>query len=129
MNARNILANQSNVAVALTATGSLSTDGGVTSLPIDFSANQQVVNSLSGRVLNVNSSAVRYAGEDVHYRGTLDVFTALASIRDGLKNASTSGNSSAMLNDVRSYLDELKTSHDTLLRAASELGRTRERPG
>lgn len=126
VNTSSILANQTNVQVALTATGTLSTDGGTTSTPITYAANQQIVDSLSGRVLNIDSTLIRRAGTDtVHYHGTLDVFTALASIRDGLRGASSNVNPGAALDDVRAFLDELKTSHDTLLRAASELG-TRE---
>lgn len=74
--------------VAIAATGSLSVDGGRTVTPIDFSANQQVTNSLTGEVTNIDSSAMRQTGtEQVEYEGTADAFQALLALRDDLRNA------------------------------------------
>src|SRR5262249_4220085 len=70
-----------------TATGSLSVDGGATTTPINFSANQVVADAASGAVTNVNSTAIRRAG-DVHleYAGTADAFQTLIALRDELRN-------------------------------------------
>jgi flagellin-like hook-associated protein FlgL len=73
--------------VAITATGTLSTDGGASTTAITFSANQVVTNSQTGAVTNINSTNIRQTGTDaVNYTGTYDVFQALATLRDTLRN-------------------------------------------
>lgn len=73
--------------VQITAAGSLSTDGGATFVPIDFSANQVVTNSQNGAMTNVDSTAIRRAGTDrVYYAGTADLFQTLISARDTIAN-------------------------------------------
>ncbi|MEK6257860.1 MAG: flagellar hook-associated protein FlgL [Planctomycetota bacterium] len=73
--------------VALTATGTLSVDGGATTIPIDFSANQVVTDGTSGAMTNVDSSLIRQAGpEQLDYRGTSDVFQILIALRDTIRN-------------------------------------------
>ena len=73
---------------ALTATGTLSVDGGTTSIPIDFSANQVVTDGTSGAMTNVDSSLIRQAGkEQLDYRGTADVFQTLIALRDTIRNS------------------------------------------
>jgi len=73
--------------VSMTATGSLSTDGGATTTPIDFSGNQIVTNSSTGSITNVNSSNIRQAGTDqVDYQGTSDLFQTLIALRDTIAN-------------------------------------------
>lgn len=74
--------------VALTATGTLSIDGGLSSQSIDFSTNQQITDSQTGAVTNIDSSAVRRTGTDaIEYAGTADVFQSLIQLRDDLLNA------------------------------------------
>jgi predicted nuclease with TOPRIM domain len=74
--------------VAITAGGELSSDGGLTHTPIDFSANQILVNSISGHVTHVDSTAIRRAGEErIEYVGTADSLTALYELRDDLQRA------------------------------------------
>lgn len=51
--------------VDITATGSLTSDGGVTSIPIDFTEKQEVKNEATGVVIEVNSTKIRKAG--IHY--------------------------------------------------------------
>lgn len=64
--------------VSITSNGALSIDGGATQLPIDFSANQQVVNGGTGAVTHVDSSGIRSTGSEyVDYVGTADVFELL----------------------------------------------------
>ena len=76
-----------NGSVDLTATGTLSVDGGATSIPIDFSANQVVTDGTSGAMTNVDSSSIRQAGtEQLDYRGTADVFQVLMALRDDIRN-------------------------------------------
>ncbi|MBM4075900.1 MAG: hypothetical protein FJ267_09675, partial [Planctomycetes bacterium] len=74
--------------VNLGANATLSTDGGATSTPVDFTSSNQVVkNSLTGEVTNVDSTAIRYAGTDrLTYPGTSDVFETLIQLRDAIRN-------------------------------------------
>ncbi|HEY4262281.1 MAG TPA: flagellar hook-associated protein FlgL [Schlesneria sp.] len=73
--------------VSMTATGSMSVDGGATSVPIDFSGNQVVKNGTTGAITNVNSTNIRQAGtEQLHYTGTSDVFQTLIALRDTIAN-------------------------------------------
>jgi len=71
--------------VNISATGTISVDGGVTTAAIDFSAGQQVLDSLTGRVTNVDTSAVSRVGdEQLEYDGTAGLFDALIQLRDSL---------------------------------------------
>ncbi len=73
--------------IAMTADGSLSTDGGLTGAPIDFSANQLVIDSTTGAVTNVNSSGIfRVGSEQLEYSGTAGAFEALMELRNDLRN-------------------------------------------
>ncbi|MCB9834138.1 MAG: flagellar hook-associated protein FlgL [Planctomycetes bacterium] len=109
--------------VTATGMGDLSIDGGRTWTAISFSSNDRVVDSLNGSTLNVDTSAIRRAGTDsVSYGGTLDIFSALVAIRDGLRNADSTSDVGAALNRVRSYLDEFDAGHNRLLEGLSELG-------
>ncbi len=108
---------------AATGAGTLSTDGGATTIPIIFGANQQVIDSLSGEILNVDSTNIKRAGtDDVSYSGTLDLFQSLIAIRDGLLEADQKPDLVAALDLVRGQLDELDSSHDQLLQGLGELG-------
>ena len=70
----------------ITASGTLSIDGGTSSVPIDFSSNQVLVDA-NGLVTNVDSSDIRRAGTDrLDYQGTEDAFQALTALRDDLRN-------------------------------------------
>lgn len=76
-----------NGSVSMTATGTLSIDGGATSTPIDFSGNQVVTNGATGAITNIDSSQIRQAGTDqVHYKGTSDLFQNLMALRDLIAN-------------------------------------------
>jgi len=101
-----------NGSVALTATGTLSTDGGATSTPIDFSGNQVVTNGTTGAITNINSSQIRQAGTDqVHYQGTSDLFQTLVSLRDMIANTQglSATDRSAALQQQISELDRSLT--------------------
>jgi flagellin-like hook-associated protein FlgL len=74
-------------AVALAADGTLSVDGGLSEIAIDFSSNQQVQHSLTGSVTNVDSSGIRRSGTDLlNYSGSYDAFEILLALRDDLRN-------------------------------------------
>jgi flagellar hook-associated protein 3 FlgL len=76
-----------NGSVSLTADGTMSIDGGVTSVPIDFSGNQVVTSGSTGAMTNVNSTNIRQAGaSQIHYQGTSDLFQSLMSLRDTIAN-------------------------------------------
>ena len=76
-----------NGTVDITSTGSMSIDGGVTTTPITFAANQVVTDSLNGTIVNLDTSAINRAGTDhLEFPGTTDVFNAVRSLRDDLLN-------------------------------------------
>ena len=73
--------------VSITSNGTLSVDGGQSTVPIDFSANQIVTNSATGAVTNINSTNITQTGTDqINYPGTYDAFQILMAIRDDLQN-------------------------------------------
>jgi flagellar hook-associated protein 3 FlgL len=70
--------------VDLVADGSLSLDNGLTTVPIDFSTNQTLVDPL-GHVRHINSTGIRRTGDDeVQLSGQIDIFQSLRSLRDDL---------------------------------------------
>jgi flagellar hook-associated protein 3 len=72
---------------SMTATGTLSVDGGVTTVPIVFSGNQVVTNGATGAITNIDSSNIRRAGSDqIQYQGTADLFQTLMGLRDTIAN-------------------------------------------
>ncbi|MEO1615046.1 MAG: flagellar hook-associated protein FlgL [Planctomycetota bacterium] len=76
-----------NGTVDITATGTLSIDGGASTLPIDFSTSQQVVDSVSGRFVSIDSSEVRQTGDDsLEFPGTSNLFQVLKATADDLRN-------------------------------------------
>jgi flagellin-like hook-associated protein FlgL len=106
--------------IAITATGSLSVDGGRTVTPISFSANQQVTDSLTGAVTNIDSSAIRRTGTDqVEYQGTADAFQTLLALRDDLRN--TRQLSTSQLHDAMARrLTDLDRVSDNILQVVGE---------
>lgn len=71
---------------SILADGSISIDGGATSVPIDFSSNQVLTNT-DGFVTNIDSSNIRLAGtERLDYQGTESAFDALTALRDDIRN-------------------------------------------
>ncbi len=76
-----------NGAVSLSATGTMSTDGGATSTPITFANNQVVANSATGGVTHVDSSQIRSTGTEwIEHHGSYDAFEILMALRDDLRN-------------------------------------------
>lgn len=73
--------------IDLTASGRVSIDGGVSSIPIDFTANQRVTSSSDKSVSHFNTQNVSQVGESrVEYVGTSDLFQSLIQLRDDLLN-------------------------------------------
>ncbi len=91
----------------ITANGTLSVDGGKSSVPINFSANQVVTNSTTGAVTNVNSTSIVAAGStQLDYSGTYDVFQIMIALRDDLNN--TQGLSDSQLSkSISAHLADL----------------------
>ena len=73
--------------VGVSASGTLSIDGGATSQAISFSSNQILTDSRDGSVVNIDSTNVsRTATDHLEFPGTADAFRALAALRDELLN-------------------------------------------
>lgn len=76
-----------NGTVDITSTGTMSIDGGATTTPISFAANQFVTDSQNGAIVNLDSSAIKRTGTDqLEFPGTTDVFNAIRALRDDLLN-------------------------------------------
>lgn len=86
--------------VDITSTGTMSIDGGVTTTPITFAANEVVTDSRNGAMVNLNTSMISRTGTDqLEFPGTTDVFNAVRSLRDDLlntRNLSTSDRAAAL---------------------------------
>jgi len=108
--------------VAVAATGSLTADGGATLVPIDFTANQAVTDSVSGRVTYVDTTNVVRAG-DVHvtYSGTAGLFDTLIGLRDELRNARGASLESQMA-AIERGIGDIDRVHQSVLESLSSLG-------
>ena len=74
--------------VDITATGTLSIDGGASSIPIDFTNDQAVTDSVTGVVTHVDTTNVRLTGSNrVEYDQTLDAFEVLELLERDLRNS------------------------------------------
>ena len=104
-----------NGTVDLTSTGSMSIDGGVTSTPMTFAANEVVTDSRNGATVNLDTSTIRQTGTDqLEFPGTTDIFSAITSLRDDLRNTrqlSTSDRAVAL----NRRLGDLERIHDHVL--------------
>ena len=77
--------------VGVNANGTLSVDGGLSTIAVDFSANQTVVHSETGLVTYVDTQNILRAGEEtLVYRGTADVFQTLQFLSSDLRNVERS---------------------------------------
>ncbi len=101
--------------VDLTADGTLSIDGGLTSTAINFSANQQVVDSRDGTLVNLNTTGTVMAGTDqVEFPGTSDIFAVVNQLRADLLN-SRNMESSARADSLNRRLADVEQIQDHLL--------------
>ena len=105
--------------VSITANGTLSVDGGTSTVPVDFSANQTVTNSLTGAVTNVNSTNITQTGSDqINYPGTYDAFQILMAIRDDLRNPQLS--QSQLAQSLSASIGELQRVQSNVLTTAGK---------
>jgi len=127
----------------LTVTGSpgnysLSLDDGLTTVTTDGTdTNLAVTDSRTGEVLYVDTTAITSTGVDmVRVSGTYDVFGALISVRDILKNSrelsdaqmkELRDSSIAVLEEVRSFLTEKSVSIGSRIGFLEDLKQTVER--
>ncbi len=76
-----------NGSIAISSTGAMSVDGGATSTPITYSANQAVTDGATGAVTFVDTTNLQRTGaETVDHPGSYDPFQALIALRDDLNN-------------------------------------------
>lgn len=108
--------------VNITATGYLSTDDGATLTAITYGANQKIVDSVTGELLNVNSAAIVRTGDEyVTYEGTFDLFTALKNLRDDLRNTRNLSTGD-QVQSLKDRIDQFVGVHETVLSGLSILG-------
>lgn len=73
--------------VDITAEGTVSLDGGLTEVVVEFSSDQMITDSRDGTVVFVNTAGITRTGLDqLEFPGTTDVFAAVAALRDDLLN-------------------------------------------
>ena len=106
--------------VAITASGTLSVDGGKTTTPITYSANQAVTDGSTGAVTNVDSTGIQSVGdEQVQYAGTDDAFQALIALRDNLRN--TAGlNAAQQTAAISNSIGDLDRINNSVLASAGQ---------
>lgn len=83
-----------NGTVDLQSDGTLSVDNGATTLNIDFSANQGVTDSLTGRSVTINSSGISLTGDDyLEFSGTSNAFQVVDELIQDLRGTRSLQNS------------------------------------
>ncbi len=106
-----------------TATGEMSIDGGLSFADLDnFSNNQVVTDSRTGRALFVNATNVKSTGtEHVRPVGSYDVFSALITARDTLENKGeyVSGDQTAQINKA---IDAVRSASNDIGRSIAVVG-------
>ena len=108
--------------VAVQGDGTLSADGGTTTLAIDFSSNQVARNASDGTITQVDSSGIRQAGTDsLTYAGTFGILGTMAAIRDDLLNARGLSDTD-QATELSQHLDELDDGEAAISRSYAKLG-------
>ncbi len=75
-------------AVDFESGGSLSVDGGLTEIPIDFSDSQTIIDSTTGTQVHIDTSELRRAGDEfLEFPGTSDVFQIMYELKEDLHNS------------------------------------------
>ncbi len=73
--------------VDITATGNLSIDGGITSVPVSFDPNQELIDSLDGSNVFLDTTALIRTGTDqLEFLGTSDAFAVIKELRADILN-------------------------------------------
>lgn len=101
-----------NGTVNFSSDGTLSTDGGTTTTPIDFSGNQAITDGSTGAVTNVDSTNIRKVGSsNLDYTGQADLFQTLINLRDTIANTQgmTADERNAAINSGIATLDKFST--------------------
>lgn len=108
--------------VPVQSDGILSTDGGLTTVGINFASTaQQVVDSETGAVLHVDATGISVVGtEGVTYPGTSDMLTSIIALRDVLLDSSKQP--SDVNTEVNIALADLDRGIDGLSRSLGVLG-------
>ena len=76
--------------VNILAVGTVSIDGGASTIPINLTGNQQITDSFDGTVIHLNTTDVRRAGTDTTaFAGTSSAFTSLIGLREELLTGSS----------------------------------------
>jgi flagellin-like hook-associated protein FlgL len=74
--------------IDITSNGELSSDDGLTSVPINFSSNQILIHSENQSVTNINSTGINRAGvEPIEYTGASDLFSTLYDLKNDILNS------------------------------------------
>jgi flagellin-like hook-associated protein FlgL len=93
----------------------MSIDGGTTSTPIDFSENQQLIDSGDGSAVFLDTRKITRTGTDqLEFVGTADIFAAVNNLKLDIQNArnlSPSERSAALAR----RLEDLELIHDHLI--------------
>ncbi|MEL6110319.1 MAG: flagellar hook-associated protein FlgL [Planctomycetota bacterium] len=85
-----------NGTIDIDATGSLSVDGGATSIAIDFSNTQIVEHSVFSTAVSIDSSQISQAGTDhIEFPGTSNAFQVLHDLATDLRNDRGLGNAAS----------------------------------
>lgn len=75
-------------AVDFSSAGTLSVDGGLTDVPIDFSASQTITESVSGTHTHIDTRELDRPGDDyLDFPGTSDVFQVIYELTQDLRNS------------------------------------------
>jgi flagellar hook-associated protein 3 FlgL len=117
--------------VEIRAEGTLSIDGGVTTVPIGFADSEAVTDSRDGSLLYVNSTDIERTGaEAVSMAGTLDLFSVLMNLRDTIANThdlptdrqmALLGKDMGVLSGIMDHVTEWMTTNGAQLQAMSSL--------
>ncbi|MEO1526940.1 MAG: flagellar hook-associated protein FlgL [Planctomycetota bacterium] len=111
--------------VDIDATGSLSVDGGATSIAIDFSVSQSVVHSTFGTAVSIDSTGISKAGTDfLEFSGTSNAFQVLDELASDLRNErnlSTPELSNALTRRIADLEGLATNAFDTLAEQSSSL--------
>ncbi len=106
-----------NGTVSITSLGFLSVDDGATQIPIDFSSNQIVTDSITGGFVTIDSSGIDSTGVDLlEFPGTSNVFELISNIIDDLRG-DRELSSSQFTRSLDSHLSELENVRGNVLAA------------
>ncbi len=82
-----------NGTVGISAQGTMSVDGGLTTAAIDFSNSQRIIDSTNGRFVHLDSSAISVTGDDyLEFRGTSNALQVLDELLQDLRGVRTLSN-------------------------------------